>query len=295
MIILVCSGIGYLINSKILSNYFTFFNYEDIEFKTFDINRLVVLINGFILNYGYQVGGVLSATTIVNTIAAVNILFSIYAIYYPLKHKEMVSYTYYRFALFILFDYLIFVLLYVFTNMAYVDRYYLPLTILYIPLITLFFNEVEINIFNINKKYIYVLFVLMVFVQGVAYMYSYNNFDGNVEQREILKVLEDNDYKNGYASFWNGNVYTELSNGEIEFWVFQDTDLENVQSFDELYQWLQIKDHMSNKPSGKVFVLLSNEEYKSTPLKKYLNEDNVIYNSGNYIIFGYDSYEELVA
>ena len=135
----------------------------------------------------------------------------------------------------------------------------------------------------------------MVFVQGVAYMYSYNNFDGNVEQREILKVLEDNDYKNGYASFWNGNVYTELSNGEIEFWVFQDTDLENVQSFDELYQWLQIKDHMSNKPSGKVFVLLSNEEYKSTPLKKYLNEDNVIYNSGNYIIFGYDSYEELVA
>ena len=295
MIILVCSGIGYLINSKILSNYFTFFNYEDIEFKTFDINRLVVLINGFILNYGYQVGGVLSVTTIVNTIAAVNILFSIYAIYYPLKHKEMVSDAYYRFALFILFDYLIFVLLYVFTNMAYVDRYYLPLTILYIPLITLFFNEVEINIFNINKKYIYVLFVLMVFVQGVAYMYSYNNFDGNVEQREILKVLEDNDYKNGYASFWNGNVYTELSNGEIEFWVFQDTDLENVQSFDELYQWLQIKDHMSNKPSGKVFVLLSNEEYKSTPLKKYLNEDNVIYNSGNYIIFGYDSYEELVA
>ena len=295
MIILVCSGIGYLINSKILSNYFTFFNYEDIEFKTFDINRLVVLINGFILNYGYQVGGVLSATTIVNTIAAVNILFSIYAIYYPLKHKEMVSDAYYRFALFILFDYLIFVLLYVFTNMAYVDRYYLPLTILYIPLITLFFNEVEINIFNINKKYIYVLFVLIVFVQGVAYMYSYNNFDGNVEQREILKVLEDNDYKNGYASFWNGNVYTELSNGEIEFWVFQDTDLENVQSFDELYQWLQIKDHMSNKPSGKVFVLLSNEEYKSTPLKKYLNEDNVIYNSGNYIIFGYDSYEELVA
>ena len=295
MIILVCSGIGYLINSKILSNYFTFFNYEDIEFKTFDINRLVVLINGFILNYGYQVGGVLSATTIVNTIAAVNILFSIYAIYYPLKHKEMVSDAYYRFALFILFDYLIFVLLYVFTNMAYVDRYYLPLTILYIPLITLFFNEVEINIFNINKKYIYVLFVLMVFVQGVVYMYSYNNFDGNVEQREILKVLEDNDYKNGYASFWNGNVYTELSNGEIEFWVFQDTDLENVQSFDELYQWLQIKDHMSNKSSGKVFVLLSNEEYKSTPLKKYLNEDNVIYNSGNYIIFGYDSYEELVA
>ena len=207
----------------------------------------------------------------------------------------MVSDAYYRFALFILFDYLIFVLLYVFTNMAYVDRYYLPLTILYIPLITLIFNEVEINIFNINKKYIYVLFVLIVFVQGVAYMYSYNNFDGNVEQREILKVLEDNDYKNGYASFWNGNVYTELSNGEIEFWVFQDTDLENVQSFDELYQWLQIKDHMSNKPSGKVFVLLSNEEYKSTPLKKYLNEDNVIYNSGNYIIFGYDSYEELVA
>ena len=295
LIILVCSGIGYLINSRILSNYFAFFNYEDIEFKTFDIDRLISLFNGLILNYGYKIGKVMSSLTITNAIAGICILLSVYAIYYPLKHKEKVSNTYYRFSLFVLFAYLVFMLLYAFTDMFYHERYYLPLIILYVPLITLLFNEVEVNVFNINKNYIYVLFVLMVFVQGVAYMYSYNNFDGNVEQREILKVLEDNDYKNGYASFWNGNVYTELSNGEIEFWVFQDTDLENVQSFDELYQWLQIKDHMSNKPSGKVFVLLSNEEYKSTPLKKYLNEDNVIYNSGNYIIFGYDSYEELVA
>lgn len=250
LIILVCSGIGYLINSKILSNYFTFLSYEDIRFKTFDIDRLISLFNGLILNYGYKIGKVMSSLTITNAIAGICILLSVYAVYYPLKHKEKVSNTYYRFSLFVLFAYLVFMLLHAFTDMFYLERYYLPLIILYVPLIALLFNEAEVNVFNINKNYIYVLFVLIVFVQGVAYMYSYNNFDGNVEQREILKVLEDNDYKNGYASF---------------------------------------------KPSGKVFVLLSNEEYKSTPLKKYLNEDNVIYNSGNYIIFGYDSYEELVA
>ncbi len=295
LIILVCSGIGYVINSKILHNYFIFFNYEDVEFTTFDINRLVTLINGFILNYGYQVGGVMSATTIVNAIAAVNVLFSIYAVYYPLKHKDEITSTYYRFSLFVLFAYIVFVLLYAFTDMSYTDRYYLPLTVLYIPLITLFFNEVEMNIFKIKKEHIYILFILLIIAQGTAYMYSYDKFDNNVEKREILKLLEDNDYKNGYATFWNGNVYTELSNGDVEFWVLKYFDSNSVNDFDDLYEWLQLKDHMSNKPTGKVFVLLSSSEYKSTLLKKYLSEDKVIYNSGNYIVFGYDSYEELVA
>ena len=51
---------------------------------------------------------------------------------------------------------------------------------------------------------------------------------------------------------------------------------------------------MSNKPSGKVFVLLTSEEYETTPLKKYLDNDYVLYVSGNYIVFGYESYEELI-
>ena len=295
LIILMCSGIGYVINSKILHSYFTFANYDDIRFKTFDIDRLVVLFNGFVSNYGYRLGKVMSTITITNAIAGICILLSIYAIYYPLKHKDKVSDSYYHFSLFVLFAYLIFILLYAFTDMFYLDRYYLPIIILYVPLIALFFNEVEINIFNIKKTYIFTLFVLMIFAQGVAYMYSYNNFDGNAERREIIKLLEDNDYKNGYASFWNGNVYTELSNGAIEIWVFQDTTLKSTQGFDELYKWLQVKDHMFNNPSGKVFVLLSSDEYKNTPLKKYLSKDNVVYNSDNYIVFGYDSYEELVA
>ncbi len=295
LIVLIASGVGFVVNNKILAKTFTFLSYDSIRFNTFDIERLVALVNGFILNYGYKTGEVLSSLTITNGVAAVCILLTVYAIYYPLKHKEEVSDTYYRFSLFVLFNYIIFILLYVCTDMFYENRYYLPLIIFFVPLITLFFEEVDFQIFNIKKTVLYCVFILMVMAQGFAYAYSYNKFDSNIEKREILKVLEDGDYTNGYASFWNGNVYTELSNGEIEVWVFQDIVLKETDNFDDLYRWLQVKEHTSTKPSGKVFVLLSSDEYKATPLKKYLKEENVIYNSTSYIMFGYQSYEEIFA
>ena len=294
LIVLIFSGIGYVINYLILYKCFSFKSYNGLRYASFNIDRLADLLNGFITTYGYRSGWVVSFTTIVNGIAAVNILISVYAIYYSLKNKNKISGAYYRFSLFVLFAYLSFVLLYLFTNMVYINRYYLPLTILYLPLTVLFFNEAKINIFNIKKDYICYLFILMIFVQGASCMYSYDKFDSNVEKREILKVLEDNGYKNGYASFWNGNIYTELSNGDIECWVLNFTELENVENFDELYEWLQVKDHMSNKPTGKVFVLLTSEEYETSSLKKYLDNDYVLYVSGNYIVFGYESYEELI-
>ena len=295
LIVLIFSGIGYVINSKILHNYYSFESYNNIRYVTFNLSRLTDLLNGLIFTYGYRSGDVMSATTIVNGIAAVNILISVYAIYYSLKNKNKISGAYYRFSLFVLFAYLSFILLYVFTDMSYENRYYLPLTVLYIPLTVLFFNEAKINIFNIKTDYLYLLFILMIFVQGVSCMYSYNTLDRNAEKREILKVLEDNGYKNGYATFWNGNIYTELSNGDIECWVFFNAyAMEKATNFNELYEWLQVKDHMSNKPSGKVFVLLTSEEYETTPLKKYLDDDYVLYVSGNYVVFGYESYEELI-
>ena len=94
--------------------------------------------------------------------------------------------------------------------------------------------------------------------------------------------------------FGGGCVVYFLSNGDIECWVLNFTELENVENFDELYEWLQVKDHMSNKPTGKVFVLLTSEEYETASLKKYLDNDYLLYVSGNYIVFGYESYEELI-
>ncbi len=57
LIVLIASGVGFVVNNKILAKTFTFLSYDSIRFNTFDIERLVALVNGFILNYGYKTGG----------------------------------------------------------------------------------------------------------------------------------------------------------------------------------------------------------------------------------------------
>ncbi len=293
LIVLLTSGIGYAINTKLLSNYFDFLVYG-ISYTNLNTDRLGSLLNGIILNFGYKPGFVLSTVTITNGIAAICILLTIYVIYYSLKNKDKVSPALYRLSLFVLFNYIVFILLYIFTNMAYADRYFLPLTILFVPLIVLFFEEVELDIFKIKSAYLCMAFVFMMMAVGVAYMYSYLNFDLNVEKREILKVLQDNDYHNGYATFWNGNIYTELSNGDIDMRVWCDGGIANVDDINTTIKWLELKSHDNEKPNGKVFVLLSSDEYEATPLKKYLSGDNLIYKSDNYVVYGYDSFDDLM-
>ena len=60
--------------------------------------------------------------------------------------------------------------------------------------------------------------------------------------------LVENGYTEGFATFWNGNVLSEASDGRIEVWVLW--DLENSQ----IYKWLQKTSHSSIYPEGKCFV-----------------------------------------
>ena len=292
---LLCSGIGYIINIKVLFYIFSYQSYGGIHFANFNVDRIWTIIRGVITTFGFKDGYVFSFTLIVNAIAVIWIVLTIWAIYYGIKNRNGVDAKYSCYASFVLTAYITFILVYVFTDMGYADRYLLPVTILSIPLIVLFFQESEINVLNDKKDILSCLFILMVIVQGTSNLYDISKEDINTERRTIIKTLQEEGYTNGYASFWNGNVLTELTNGDIEVWAFRDQDLNTIDSFDMLFEWLQLKEHFVTKPSGKVFVLFTIEQYNNTPLNKYLDLDKVIYQSDNYILFGYENYEEIGA
>lgn len=106
---------------------------------------------------------------------------------------------------------------------------------------------------------------------------------------EVGEWLAENDYTQGYASFWNGDLLTELTDGEVEVWV-----VDNVWSM-TIYQWLQSKDH-DVAPEGKVFVLLNPQDGEVNPELAYYDEDYIIYTDENgYVVLGFDSSEELYA
>ena len=124
-------------------------------------------------------------------------------------------------------------------------------------------------------------------------------------QREAVQAILDAGYTQGYATFWNANVLTELSNGRLELWHWSDgkQNISNLEDFNDIYAWLQLKSHVEAPPEGKVFVLLSaNEDYYFEFTKKF-SQDDVIYRAENYldygvkdyIVYGFESYEELAS
>ena len=110
------------------------------------------------------------------------------------------------------------------------------------------------------------------------------------ERLAVQQALVEQGYTEGFATFWNGNVITELSNGKIEVWT-----IDAPGSIEELYPWLQKRTHSTEKPKGKVFLLLSLEELEQCPIGENVPQEDVIYSSDSYIAYGFDSYGELAA
>ena len=102
------------------------------------------------------------------------------------------------------------------------------------------------------------------------------------------KIILANDCYNGYTiDHWNGhNVFTELSNGLIETWRF------NNGSIDSIGPWLQAKNHQTRKPEGKVFLLLLQEEKELVHFNKSVSS-YIHYEDDERILYIFDSYEQL--
>ena len=115
-------------------------------------------------------------------------------------------------------------------------------------------------------------------------------------KRVIADKMVAEGYENGYATFWNGNVMTELSGGKIQMWVWRDATLDqHGPDVDEIYPWLQLTSHDTERPTGKVFVLFSREEFGNNPWKQNLQPENVIYESEEYVVMGYPDYDTMKA
>ena len=97
----------------------------------------------------------------------------------------------------------------------------------------------------------------------------------------------ENGYTKGYATFWNGNVLTELSDGALELYTYTEW------SDEELRTGLQLKSHLTQPPEGPVFVYVS--DYESyTEEVPCAREDRLVHVSDfGARIYVYDSAQEV--
>lgn len=303
VISLLAGGMGFVINNSVLSKIYHFKTWDTLRFALPDFDQLRSIISDILITLGYTTGEVSFKSLICNCACAVITILGIWSIWVGLQKGAS---KYLRImTVFFLCNLAVFVALYTVTDMAYTVRYNFPVIVFIFPLIALAIHEADLGMLpRISRQLIAFMLIGSVLVRG-GYMYRdlmQINRSGelSVELSQIADFLKESDYKNGYASFWNANVMTELTNGEVTMYSWtatteDGTSFNSVSDIDALFEWLQACDHLETPPQGKVFALYRKNEAKNCNWKQGLLHSDIIFETANYTVYGYQSYKEMRA
>lgn len=283
---------GYLLNRSVLSQHYTFRSYESVVFTTPSAQRLFDVLSGFLQDLGYTSGSLFSASMISCGIALIILVLSVYCAIQMIRHREKRSDTSVFLAMFYLVDIGIFLMLYCFTNMTYYAQYSLPVMVLSVPVCFCGISEFT------SKKESWVSAGILLMTLAIAFsgigVYRTSKENVSYEKADLAWFLLDSGYQNGYATAWNANVLTELTNGQLEVWDWGDQVYpDETMDLDHTFQWLQLKSHDTTHPAGKVFILLAKDQDHASALRNTDAANYVIRETNNYVVYGFPSYEEM--
>ena len=105
----------------------------------------------------------------------------------------------------------------------------------------------------------------------------------------MAEFLQENGYEFGYASYWNANIITELTDGKVE--VANVLDPVSL----EYFKWSSpMKYYEENYRDGEVFLLLTAEETAEAAESRAVQTGKVVYEDNAYTVFVYESAEVLL-
>lgn len=175
---------------------------------------------------------------------------------------------------------------FVFTTSTMVPRYYITIFIFVLPMLC-FYLEQEERYFD--RMAVSLLLVLCLSLATGKTVLSYLTVDKNADRREVAAFLETHDYRFGYASYWNANIITELTDGAVE--VANVGDAEHL----EYFQWSSpMKYYEDGYATGEVFLLLTAEEVREAADAETVKNGRIVYEDGAYTVLVYDSAQELM-
>ncbi|MCR5249867.1 MAG: hypothetical protein K6E50_04610 [Lachnospiraceae bacterium] len=290
-------GIGFALNHFVLSANYRFNSWNDLHFTGFSFSRLETLLMGILHEYGFTEGPVFSSALVKNAAALLIVggilLYSVCHVSQARKRDArerfvaglagMVAAVYF--------------LLYLFTDMFYEDRYALPVIVFAAPLAAFALERVFGEAKEKRELFWQALplaaVLAAVLAAGAGHYLSLWRSDVSGTIREASEALAAQGYEAGYASYWNGNIVTELSEGRIEMYNWDD-HVDGKVDVDELYIWLQPVSHIEGRPQGKVFILLGTQEETECPLVRYLTEEDVAFRNADYVAYGFEDREAML-
>lgn len=286
----VSGVIGLFVNHNILSHIYTFHNYDTaVWLNTFNneiLGNLERTIHCLLVGSGYYSEELVSKSTISNLVC-LPVLFLILIHSFKVLNKDKIDVQKHFLVLLYIFALAIFCFLNFFFNFNMEPRHIFPITMLSIPIIAIALKDFDYRL----KIALSLIFIVLAVNSGSYYLTKrYGTFpEVHLEQRNFYNVLLDNECYQGYTTWPNGNVLTMITNGKIKTFNIDYGGYEEHGYLDfrnHLYQHVQTKDTFTKKPEGKIFLLLTKDEYEKEPIfKKHLKRKKAVYESDMYYLF----------
>ncbi len=290
---------GYLLNVAVVSEKYIFQTYESTNFITIYqgilLERLQNTLGSLLMLFGYiQDKSFLSLRGLV-TMAAFVMLGGI--VFVVCRTGRLLSAgsrregawtgsrRFLRWFLIVTFAVNSFV--FVFTNSTIVPRYYLTVYMFVPALIAIYFEEEDFPLDRLAVKAVICACMLLCVSKIV---YSLANADKNADKKAVAAFLVEEGYEFGYATYWNANIMTELTNGAVE--------VANISSLEDLDYFLwstPVKYYEEGYYEGETFLLVSTEEREEYASRTSQWEDRVVYEDEAYVVYHFDSVEEFLS
>ena len=287
----VGSVAGYAVNVLYVSRNYVFQTYDATNFiavyQGIFLERLQNAFGSLLMLFGYIPDrGVISLRGVITLVAF--LLITVFGYCSVMAGKESKGQRgFVTWFLYVSFFLNLFV--FVFTTSTMVPRYYLTIYIFLLPVLCFYLEKEE--------RYFDRLAVCVLLIAGLTLatgktVLSFVSIDKNADRRKVAAVLEEQGLKFGYATYWNGNIITELTNGQVE--------IANVGDgiYLDFFKWSSpMKYYTEDYAKGEVFLLLSADEVAEAEAAEAhtVAEGRVIYADSAYTVYVYDSAEKLRA
>lgn len=283
----VASLAGFLMNTFVLSSKYNFKSYSEMKYRYFSAETLFDVWNDLVEAVGYVAETyIFSLDGICNTFALIliSVLLMECAKKTNIYLKRQINYSdmqeYQETGggicdLSFVSVLVLFFNLFVFIVTKYVTSRYIMACL---PLMILF-------VFTLEKKpknkqiFFYIALCFICIFLGVREYKNILFLDGNEAKRGVIDFIEEKGYSIGIATFWNGNVITELTDGKIQF-ANIGYDEETGEAF--RYDWLCPMDIYEKEGTALLILTKEEEEQMVLPEKEQMAE---VYEDENYIAY----------
>ena len=279
---------GYAMNVLWVSRHYVFKTYDSVNFIEVGqgamFSRLQYAIDSLLRFFGYiSDRGVLSLRGLI-TISAFMLL-AVF-IYCEIKSLKRCVETRYFVAVFLAVAFLLNIFVFVFTSSIIVPRYYITVFIFVLPVLA-FYMESERMKFD-KLVLTMVLAGCFLLTTGKTVI-SFIAYDKNEDKRPVAAFLQENGYDFGFATYDNGNIITELTDGAVE--IANIGDLQYL-GFYKLSSPMKYYDEDYHE--GETFVLLTYGELWENINTKAVSIGNEVYNDYQYVVLVYENVEQLM-